>query len=237
MCVEYVPLRTNQRRLFRPPFALPVPAVEFKPSVFPLDSAPLIKRDPRTGQFDCIAATFGLIPYWSKDRVIGRKTYNARTETVAEKPAYRTAWRQRQFAIAPMAGFYEPNWETGRAVRWRIEVAGEETLGVAAIWDRWTTGDGREEISFSLLTMNAAAHPLMRRFHGPDDEKRMLVVLHPVHFEAWLSADVASAVNLIQPFPAELMHAYPEPREPRPKQASSAPPAAPAAAPVQGELL
>jgi putative SOS response-associated peptidase YedK len=52
------------------------------------------------------AATYGPIPFWSRDRSIGRKTYNARSETVAEKPAYRGAWRQRHFRIAPMAAFY-----------------------------------------------------------------------------------------------------------------------------------
>jgi putative SOS response-associated peptidase YedK len=64
---------------------------------------------------------------------------------------------------------------------------------VAAIWDRWKRPDGSEELSFSLLTMNADAHPLMRRFHGPEDEKRMLVILYPVHFIDWLDATAQAA--------------------------------------------
>jgi putative SOS response-associated peptidase YedK len=167
MCVEYVPLQTNQRLLFTDTLRLAVPEVAFKPSVFPLDAAPFIRRNPTTGAVECIAATFGLIPFWSRDRSIGRKTYNARSETVAEKPAYRSAWRQRHFGIAPMAAFYEPSWETGKAVRWRIEAPAAQSMGAAAIWDRWKRPDGSEELSFSLLTMNADAHPLMCRFHGP----------------------------------------------------------------------
>ena len=61
-------------------------------------------------------ARFGLVPHWARDAQaatqIGRKTYNARSETVAEKPSYRTPWRQRQFAIALLDDFFEPNWET-----------------------------------------------------------------------------------------------------------------------------
>ena len=215
MCVEYVPLHTNQRLLFADTLRLAVPEVAFKPSVFPLDAAPFIRRDPTTGAVECIAATFGLIPFWSRDRSIGRKTYNARSETVAEKPAYRGAWRQRHFGIAPMAAFYEPSWETGKAVRWRIEAPAAQSMGAAAIWDRCKQPDGSEELSFSLLTMNADAHPLMRRFHGPEDEKRMLVILHPVHFIDWLDATAQAAPAFVQAYPAELMAARAEPRPPR----------------------
>jgi putative SOS response-associated peptidase YedK len=180
-----------------------------------LDVAPFIRRNPGTGGIECIAATFGLIPFCSRYRSIGRKTENARSEPVAEKPAYRGAWRQRHFGIAPMAAFYEPSWESGKAVRWRIEAPASESMGAAAIWDRWKRPDGSEEVSFSLLTMNADSHPLMRRFHGPEDEKRMLVLLHPVHFADWLDATVQAAPAFVQAFPAELMAAQADPRPPR----------------------
>ncbi|MFN9030117.1 MAG: SOS response-associated peptidase [Betaproteobacteria bacterium] len=212
-----MPLKTNQKRVF----SLPVPEFAFKPSVFPLDTAPIIRRKHGSDELECAPATFGLIPFWSKDRSIGKKTYNARSETVAEKPAYRIAWRQRQYCIAPMAAFYEPNWETGRAVRWRIEVAGEESLGVAAIWDRWMAPDGQEHLSFSLLTLNADDHPVMRRFHAPEDEKRMLLILHPPHFEAWLNATTDEAQRFMQQFPAELMTAVPDPRPRKTKRDDS----------------
>ncbi len=76
----HVPLRPNQRLLFADTLRLTVPEVAFKPSVFPLDAAPFIRRNPATGAVECIAATFGLLPFWSRDRSIGRKTYNARSE-------------------------------------------------------------------------------------------------------------------------------------------------------------
>jgi hypothetical protein len=62
MCVEYVPLQTNQRLLFADTLRMAVPEVAFKPSAFPLDAAPFIRRNPTSGAVECIAATFGLIP-------------------------------------------------------------------------------------------------------------------------------------------------------------------------------
>ena len=67
----------------------------------------------------------------------------------------------------------------------------------------------------SLLTMSADTHPLIRRFHGPEDEKRMLVILHPVHFIDWLDATVQAAPAFVQAYPAEMMAARAEPRPPR----------------------
>jgi hypothetical protein len=58
----------------------------------------------------------------------GRRTYNARSETVADKPSYRHAWKHRQFGVAIMQGFYEPNYATGKAVRWRVSRADAQTL-------------------------------------------------------------------------------------------------------------
>lgn len=132
---------------------------------------------------------FGLIPSWSKDRSIGRRTYNARTETVAEKPSYRTAWRQRQFCLVPVERFFEPCWETGKAVQWSIHRQDGEPFTVAAIWDRWTErATGEIVVSFSMLTINADGHPIMGRFHRPGDERRSLVVVPPSRWTDWLSA-------------------------------------------------
>ena len=62
---------------------------------------------------------------WVKDDKISRHTYNARSETAAEKTSYRTAWRQRQFGLLLVDNFYEPSYESGKAVRWKIELASE----------------------------------------------------------------------------------------------------------------
>jgi putative SOS response-associated peptidase YedK len=96
------------------------------PSGYPDESypgfvAPVIVKSHQTSRVACGLARFGLIPTWAKDDKISRHTYNARSETAADKPNYRAAWRQRQFGLVLCANFYEPNYESGRAVRWKIE--------------------------------------------------------------------------------------------------------------------
>ena len=64
---------------------------------------------------------FGLLPHWAKDDKLARHTYNARSETVAEKPSFRDAWRKARHCIIPAAAIWEPDWRSGRAVPTRIE--------------------------------------------------------------------------------------------------------------------
>ena len=114
------------------------PVQDYPAESFPGYVAPIIRADAEAASgLRVDLAVFGLIPSWSKDRSIGRRTYNARTETVAEKPSYRTAWRQRQFCLVPLGRFFEPCWETGKAVPWSIHRQDGEPFTVAGIWDRW----------------------------------------------------------------------------------------------------
>ena len=184
------------------------PEQQYPPETFPGYVAPIIRANSETLRVDM--AAFGLIPSWSKDRTIGRRTYNARSETVAEKPSYRTAWRQRQFCLVPMARFFEPCWETGKAVRWSIHRQDNELFTVAAIWDSWTdraTGEIVE--SFSMLTINADGHPVMGRFHRPGDERRSLVVVLPHAWHNWLNATTGTASELLREMPTSEFGAGP----------------------------
>jgi putative SOS response-associated peptidase YedK len=88
-------------------------------------------KSHQTGRVACGPAKFGLIPSWAKDEKIARYTYNARSETAAEKPSYRTAWRQRQYGLVLGDNFYEPGYESGRAVRWKIELASGDPFAIA----------------------------------------------------------------------------------------------------------
>ena len=186
MCVHITPARPTavQRMTGLEPFQ------DYPAESFPGYVAPIIRADAEAASgLRVDLAVFGLIPSWSKDRSIGRRTYNARTETVAEKPSYRTAWRQRQFCLVPVERFFEPCWETGKAVPWSIHRQDGEPFTVAAIWDRWTErATGEIVVSFSMLTINADGHPIMGRFHRPGDERRSLVVVPPSRWTDWLSA-------------------------------------------------
>ena len=206
MCTNY---RAPNSRIVRDMQGLDgvqMPGGDWAEEVFPGHSAPIVSRGV-AGQGAtppvCALARFGLVPRWSRDAQhgaeLGRRTYNARSETVAQKPSYRSPWRERQYALVPMLNYYEPCWESGRALRWRIAPASGEPFAVAGLHERWTDRTTGETVhSFTLLTVNADGHPLMGRMHRPGDEKRMLVIVPPAQYTHWLGATPEQALQLLQ---------------------------------------
>ena len=196
---------------FRPParlivsemFDFPAPAFDYPEEAWPGYAAPVVRRS-LAGRYESMRGVFGLIPFWARDASIGRRTYNARSETVAGKPAFRGAWKRSQRALVPMDRFYEPDWTSGKAVRWRIERRDSAPFAVAALWERWDDKTRDEVVeSFTLLTINADQHPVMGRFHRPGDEKRSLVPIAREDWAAWLDDDPESAFRLLLPMQPE----------------------------------
>lgn len=122
-------------------------------------------------QNELLLGSFGIIPHWATDTKIARSTYNARSETVSDKPSYRDAWRTSRHCIIPADAIYEPDWRSGKAVSARISRVDNMPLGIAGLWSAWQSPKGETIHSFTMLTINADAHPLMRQFHKPTDEK------------------------------------------------------------------
>ncbi|NWB63543.1 SOS response-associated peptidase [Pseudomonas sp. F1002] len=155
---------------------------------------------------EALPGSFGLIPSWSKDTKIARKTYNARSETVAEKPSFRTAWRQAQHCIIPAMAIYEPDWRTGKAIPTRITRADGELLGIAGLWEQWRDpGTGAILHSYTMLTINADDHSFMRNYHKPQDEKRMVVILPRGLYSDWLNAPASHSAEFMRQYPADRM--------------------------------
>ncbi len=195
MCTNFTPTKRNQ--WVKKTLGVDLPS-DYPEETYPGYVAPLVVKSRQSERVACGLARFGLIPGWAKDDKISRHTYNARSETVAEKPSYRTAWRQRQFGLVLVDNFYEPSYESGKAVRWKIELASSDPFGIACLWARWTDpASGELVVSFSMLTVNADEHPVMCQFHKPGDEKRTPVIIAPELHEAWLSADQAKASELM----------------------------------------
>jgi putative SOS response-associated peptidase YedK len=191
MCTNY---RPGSRDFVRERFGID-PDFDYVDEAYPASAVPIVRRG--AGGIECVRACFGLIPHWARDTRIARSTYNARSETVAGKPSFRRPWCQGQFCLVPMQAFYEPNCESGRAVRWRIERADGGEFAVAGIWETWRSPTAVDVVSFSMLTINADDHPLMRRFHAAGDEKRSIVVLEPEAYARWLSGDAPAARALL----------------------------------------
>jgi putative SOS response-associated peptidase YedK len=183
--------------------------------------APFIRRpkeadsgDEAVPEREAVTGEFGLIPHWSKERKIKFSTLNARSETAATAASYRLPWRERH-CIIPADWFNEPDWSSGKAVDTRIARADGEPLGIAGLWDAWrnkVTGDIVR--SFTMLTVNADDHTLLRQFHKPGDEKRMLVILPEAHYGEWLQAPPERSMALMRQYPAEKLVAEPTVKKP-----------------------
>ncbi|HSV81834.1 MAG TPA: SOS response-associated peptidase family protein [Ramlibacter sp.] len=189
---------------------------------WPTGLAPFIRlAEPGSGHRRVVDdGVFGLLPSFAKELVFGRKTYNARSETVHQLPSFRDAWRRGQRCIVPAEIIFEPNYESGKAMRWAIQQPGAVPMGIAGIYTRWRHPDGRELFSFAMLTVNADQHPFYSRFHRPGDEKRMPIILAPAEYDAWLSCSVQAAPQFFLPWPGPL-ETEPAPLPPRAPLASS----------------
>ncbi len=196
MCVQY--LATVNVDWVKTHFDLELP-ISTAHDVFPTYPGPIILKSHNTDRTAIGLARFGLLPSWTKEETFGRKTYNARVETVAEKPSYKFAWTKRHYALALADAFYEPCYETGKAVRTAIKQVNQEPMAIASIWDTWTEPEtGELIVSFSMLTIDASNHPVMQRMHKAEDEKRTVVPLRPELFKAWLNATPEEAQALLQ---------------------------------------
>ena len=220
MCTHYTP--TERERLMAIELGIiDLPVTQWPPEVFPGYQAPIVVAGAAPGEPpQCLVARFGLVPRWCADARqatdMGRRTYNARSETAAVKPSYRGPWRERRYALAPMAHFYEPCWESGRAVPWRIGRADGAPFAVAGLWERWTDrASGEITTSFTLLTVNADGHQLLGRMHRPGEEKRMVVIVPPHEYTDWLHATPEQAAHKMRTTPADVLQGTPEPPAPR----------------------
>ncbi len=141
---------------------------------------------------------WGLIPSWAKEPGMGNRMINARAETIAEKPAFRAAFRRRRCLI-PADGFYEWKTERGRKQPYRIAMESGATFAFAGLWERWEGpgGDGAIE-SCTIVTTEANAR--LQAIHH-----RMPVILAPEAYDLWLDPETPGArvQSLLRPAPSE----------------------------------
>ncbi|MFG0252989.1 MAG: SOS response-associated peptidase [Phycisphaerales bacterium JB038] len=145
---------------------------------------------------------WGLLPVWAKDKSIGSRLINARAETVAEKPAFRNAFRRRRCLI-PADGFYEWQKRGSEKQPHYIHRADGEPLAFAGLWERWEKGEEPIE-SCTILTTEPNA--LMAELHN-----RMPVVVEPEDFARYLDPELAgeAVADLLRPAAEGVLTAYP----------------------------
>ncbi|MDP2994284.1 MAG: SOS response-associated peptidase [Anaerolineales bacterium] len=157
-----------------------------------------------TNQADFFA--WGLIPSWAKDPSIGNRMINARAETLAEKPAFRSAYKYHRCLIFA-DGFFE--WQVRPGLKSKvphfIRLKSGAPFAFAGLWEHWQSADGSEVRSAAIITTEP--NELMASIHN-----RMPVILRPDTYSQWLDSASQSPVrlqNLLVPYPAGEMDAYP----------------------------
>lgn len=158
----------------------------------------------RSGSRELTHFHWGLIPSWSKDTKFASRMINARSETAPEKPAFRAAFKRRRCLI-PVTGFYEWQKLNGKKQPMHILAADDSLLAFGGLWEYWSSADGSEIESCTILTREA--NEFMTPLHH-----RMPVIVEPDDFDLWLDlhAPLPAVKGLLEQVVAnEKLRAYP----------------------------
>jgi putative SOS response-associated peptidase YedK len=211
-------------------------------AVYPRYLGPFIRRakDVTGYERELVTGQWGLIPWFAKEPKLKFPTNNARSEELEAKASYRDPWKRGQRCIIPATTFDEPYWGPyeqpfSRCEWWRFSRADGQPWALAGLWNLWVDkATGEEHESYTMLTLNADAHPLMGRMHRPEvdpktklklplglQDKRSVIPIEAADFDQWLEGTVDQAQLLLKLAPAEIFDAGPAPpdppREPKPK--------------------
>jgi putative SOS response-associated peptidase YedK len=179
-----------------------LPAFEARYNIAPSSNV-LVISSQQDGQPLATTMRWGLIPSWAKDASIGNKLANARAETLAGKPAFRSAFRHRRCLI-PASGFYEWKPVAGRKQPYYVRPADHGLFVFAGLYEVWLSPEGLLR-TCTILTTDANA--LMQSIHN-----RMPVIVAPEDYRRWLDPGNTTGAGLgdvLAPYPAEHMLAYP----------------------------
>ncbi len=173
-------------------------------NITPTQSVAVIRLDRDTLKRRLVRVKWGLVPYWSKDASTGQKMINARAESAAQKPAFRSAFKFRRCLVLA-DGFYQ--WKKGKVGKqpYLFKMADGSPFAFAGLWERWTSPEGELIESCALLTTEA--NEIMRPIHD-----RMPVILHPKNYDVWLDPKIRDPnilKPLLQPYPSNEMVAFP----------------------------
>lgn len=202
MCGRYT--LTSRAEQIEKTFGVPVPqTLPERFNIAPSQPVLAVRERPGTHDRELVALTWGLVPFWADDPEMGSRMINARSETAAIKPAFRSSFRGRRCLIVA-DGFYEWQPRDGRKQPYLIRLTSGRPFGFGGLWDRWQKhGDAIE--TCTILT--CSANEPTRVIHD-----RMPVVIPPECYDVWLDPtehDVAKLARLLRPFHPDEMTAYP----------------------------
>ena len=169
-------------------------------NVAPTQDIPAIIHD---GTRRIVLRRWGLVPPWARDISIGNKLLNARAETITEKPSFRLAFKKRRCLI-PANGYYEWRKEEKRKIPVYVRLKSEELFVMAGLWERWTSPEGKQVSSCTIITI--ASNDWLKPVND-----RMPVIIPKDRVSGWLDAAVHSEeflLPMLQPYDADSMEAH-----------------------------
>ena len=176
-------------------------AVEPRYNIAPTQFIAAIRNSEDAAR-ELVMLRWGLVPFWAKDPSLGNRMINARAETVAEKPAYRAAYRHRR-CIVLADGFYEWRKEGNVKTPYFISVSNGQAFGLAGLWESWSDKESGESLQTTTL-ITTAANEFMAPLHH-----RMPVILEANTAGEWLAGstelldDVAAITPPLQAWPVD----------------------------------
>jgi putative SOS response-associated peptidase YedK len=164
---------------------------------------PIVIARPSERGREVVPVRWGLIPSWAKDSKAVPLLFNARAEGIADKAAFRNAFRRRR-CLVPASGFYE--WQKrGKGKQpFSVRPTGSELVAFAGIWETWFGADGSEIDTAAIITV--PCNNCLSDIH-----ERMPAVIAPEDFDAWLSPEtgIEAAQSLLRPAPDDLLTCVP----------------------------
>jgi len=177
------------------------PAIAPRYNIAPMQDVPVV-RGSRTGERELAQVRWGLVPRWAKDPSIGARMINARAETLAEKPAFRTSLRRHR-CLMPADGFYEWKAVPGAGKQpYHIGMKDGALFALAGLTERWLSPEGETLDTCTIVTTQANA--LLDPLHD-----RMPLIIAPADYERWLDVRNEEVADLLVPYPSEAMAYYP----------------------------
>ncbi len=158
--------------------AEPPPGHRPRYNIAPTQEVPVVRSSGEGRRITTVR--WGLIPHWAKDPAIGARMINARAESVADKPAFRSALRRRR-CLVPADGFYEWRKEEGGKQPYLVRFSDGRVLAFAGLWESWHPPDGGDAIE-SCTIITTRPNELLAELHD-----RMPVILPPRHHDEWLA--------------------------------------------------
>jgi putative SOS response-associated peptidase YedK len=179
----------------------PLPEIPTRYNIAPTQEVAAVLEEDEERKLEMLR--WGLIPSWADDPAVGNKMINARSETAAEKPSFRTAFRKRRCLILA-DGFYEWQKTNGGKQPYYIRMEDGSPFAFAGLWESWDKYGG-EIRSCTILTTDA--NEMVGEVHH-----RMPVILPPETYDLWLDPDMRETellLDLLRPYPDDGMEAYP----------------------------